>query len=101
MHALTFALLAKTLLAGLFMTIFLRGLGLGAHACVAGSVAFALCGFMTSWLGYAHTNAAIFLPLLMHGARLMAAGSGPAGFLISRSPGPRNTWEDTPKPRCT
>ncbi len=80
--ALTAALLAKILLAGLFMAIYLRGLGLGAHACTAGGVAFALCGFMTSWLGYAHTNAAIFLPLLMHAARLIATGPGPAGFLI-------------------
>ncbi len=82
MHVYTVALLLKILLAGLFMTIFLRGLGLGAAACVVGSVSFALCGFMTSWLGYAHTNAALVLPLLMHAARLLAATPGTTSFLV-------------------
>ncbi len=78
----TAALVLKIFLAGLFMGIFLRGLGMGAAPCVIGSVSFALCGFMTSWLGYAHTNAAMFFPLLMHAARRLAAHPGPGPFLL-------------------
>ncbi len=81
-HVFTVALLLKILLAGAFMAIFLRGIGIGGAACVAGSVSFALCGFMTSWLGYAHTNAAIFLPLLMHAARGLALHRGIRPFLL-------------------
>jgi len=82
MRVFTFAILMKMLLAGLFMTVFLRGLGCGPAACVLGSVSFALCGFMTAWLGYAHTNAAIALPLLMHAARSMAARPSAGAFLL-------------------
>jgi hypothetical protein len=82
LHVFTAALLAKMVLAAIFMAIFLRGLGLSAIPCAAGAVSFALCGFMTSWLGYAHTNAAIFLPLLMHAARLLVLRPGANGFLL-------------------
>lgn len=82
MRVFTMALILKILLAGLFMTVFLRGIGCSTVPCVVGAVSFALCGFMTSWLGYAHTNAAIFLPLLMHAARLIAVSPGSGPFLI-------------------
>ncbi len=82
MHVFTAALLGKIALAAIFMAIFLRGLGLSAIPCAAGAVSFALCGFMTSWLGYAHTNAAIFLPLLLHATRTLARSPGANGFLL-------------------
>lgn len=82
MRVFTLAILLKILLAGLFMTVFLRGIGCSTTPCVVGAVSFALCGFMTSWLGYAHTNAAVFLPLLMHAARLLATAPGSGPFLI-------------------
>ena len=82
MHVFTAALLAKIALGAIFMAIFLRGLGLSAIPCAAGAISFALCGFMTSFLGYAHTNAAIFLPLLMHATRLLVASPGTNGFLL-------------------
>ncbi len=82
MRVFTIALLLKILLAGLFMAVFLRGLGYGTMPCVLGAVSFALCGFMTSWLGYAHTNAALLLPLLMHAARLLALSPGTGPFLL-------------------
>lgn len=78
----TLALMAKVVLAGALMAVFLRGLGLSAAACVTGSVSFALSGFMTSWLGYAHTNAALWLPILMHAARRLADSPGARPFLI-------------------
>ena len=82
MHVFTAALLGKIALGAIFMAIFLRGLGLSAIPCAAGAVSFALCGFMTSFLGYAHTNAAIFLPLLMHATRTLARSPGANGFLL-------------------
>ncbi len=82
MRVFTFALLAKILLAGVFMAVFLVSLGARGPACVVGSVSFALCSFMTSWLGYAHTNAAVLLPLLMLAARMLARAPNAAGFLL-------------------
>ena len=82
MRVFTIAVLLKVLLAGTFMAVFLAGRGLGPAACVVGSVSFALGGFMTSWLGYAHTNAAIALPLLMHAAGMLARSPGADGLLL-------------------
>ncbi|HEY3174162.1 MAG TPA: YfhO family protein [Candidatus Polarisedimenticolia bacterium] len=82
MRAFTFAILAKILLAGLFMAVFLRGLGCSTLPCIVGAVSFGLCGFMTSWLGYAHTNAAVALPLLMHAARRLALAPSTGAFLL-------------------
>jgi len=82
MRVFTAAILMKMVLAGLFMAWFLRGLGCGTSACALGSVAFALCGFMTAWLGYAHTNAAIMLPLLMHAAGALATRPSTGPFLL-------------------
>jgi hypothetical protein len=78
----TLALLLKIVLAGVFMAVFLRGLGMGRAAATLGAVSFGLCGFMTSWLGYAHTNAAIWLPLLMHAARELARRPSAGPFLL-------------------
>lgn len=57
---------AKLMLAGLFMRLYLRRLGIGELPAVFGSVAFALCGFMVTWLGHPHTNSAVFLPLVAY-----------------------------------
>ncbi len=87
MHVYTLALLAKIVLAGVFMAWYLRGIGLSSIPCAAGAVAFALCGFMTGWLGYAHTNAAILLPLQMDAARRLARRPGANGFLLLTAAG--------------
>ena len=56
----------KLLLAALFMRLYLRRLGVREVPAVFGSVAFALSGFMVTWLGHPHTNSAAFLPLVAY-----------------------------------
>ncbi len=72
MRVFTAAQLMKILLAGIFMAVFLRGMGMSRAPAAIGAASFALCGYMTSWLGYPLTNAALWLPLLMHAARELA-----------------------------
>lgn len=57
----------KTLLAGIFMYMYLRMLKLGHYARIIGSLGFMTCGFMIVWLQYPLANAALFLPLLFMG----------------------------------
>ncbi|HZI94187.1 MAG TPA: YfhO family protein [Patescibacteria group bacterium] len=82
MRVFTAAMLMKVVLAGGFMAIFLAGLGCRTASCVTGSVSFALCGFMTGWLGSPHTNAALLLPLVMHATRSLAARQSSGPFLL-------------------
>lgn len=60
--SLTLHYAAKLLLIGGAMCWFLRVLGVSRLAALAGSVAFAFCGFNTSFLFWPHVNASFFLP---------------------------------------
>ena len=55
----------KMVLAGLFMWLYLRRIGLGRAAGCLGSLAFMACGFVVVWLQFPLGSAAILLPLLL------------------------------------
>lgn len=58
--------LLQPLLAGLFMYLFVRSLGVSRVGCLISSVSFMFCGFITTWMGYATLGYAIlFLPLAL------------------------------------
>ena len=60
--------LLQPLLAGLFMYLLMRALGLKRPGSLISSIAFMFCGFMTTWMGYATLGYAIlFLPLAVYG----------------------------------
>jgi len=61
---LTWIKIGKLVLAGVFMRAFLRELGAGAWPALLGAISFAYSGFMIVWLGHAHTNVALCLPLV-------------------------------------
>jgi hypothetical protein len=79
----------KLLLAGGFMFFYMRGLGASRAASTLSGVSFALSGFMVSWLGYPHTNCAMWLPLLLlllekglRGPKVWAAFAVSYSFMI-------------------
>ncbi len=56
--------LLQPLLAGLFMYLLMRALGLKRPGSLISSIAFMFCGFITTWMGYATLGYSIlFLPL--------------------------------------
>lgn len=58
--------LSQTLLAGLFMYLYLREISVSKAGSVISSIAFMFCGFMVSWLAYGTLSMAItFLPLIL------------------------------------
>jgi hypothetical protein len=59
------AALLKLWLAGFFTYLFLRCLGGSRAAATLAAIAFAFSGFLIIWLGHPHSNAAIWLPLLL------------------------------------
>ncbi len=78
----------KLLLAGFFMVLYMRRLGLGQSAALLSGLVFSLCSFMIVWLGHPHVNCAMWLPLLLYfieGAFYQAAdgfpGTGPRQHL--------------------
>ncbi len=56
----------KILLAGVFMCLFLRTLGLGIHGTLIGAFGYMACGYVMAWLQYVLASSAIFLPLLFY-----------------------------------
>ncbi len=59
------AALLKLWLAGFFTYLLLRCLGGSRAAATLAAIAFAFSGFMIIWLGHPHSNAAMWLPLLL------------------------------------
>jgi hypothetical protein len=57
---------AKLLCAGFFTFLFVRQLGVSLAGALISATAFSLSGFMIVWLGHAHVNSAIWLPLLLY-----------------------------------
>ena len=58
------SLMLKVFLAALFTFLFLQEIGTSVCGSVVGATAFALGGFMTAWLGWAHTDSSLWLPLI-------------------------------------
>ncbi|HSA84327.1 MAG TPA: YfhO family protein [Patescibacteria group bacterium] len=59
-------ILSQALLAGLFIYLFVRELGVSKAGAVLSSIAFMFCGFMVVWLAYGTLSMAIaFLPLVL------------------------------------
>ena len=56
----------KLFLAGLFMMVYLRVLGVSDAGAFLSGLVFSLCGFMIVWLGHPHVNCAMWLPLLLY-----------------------------------
>jgi hypothetical protein len=65
-HTGAAAAFAKLLCAGFFTFLFMRQLGVSLVGALFSATAFSLCGFMIVWLGHAHVNSAIWLPLLFY-----------------------------------
>lgn len=60
-------ILFQPLLAGIFMVMFLKALGLSDSACITGGIAFMFSGFMVVWMSYGTLGyAALFLPLALY-----------------------------------
>ncbi len=57
--------LLRLWIAGFSLYLLLRRYGSSPAAGLLGGVAFMLCGFIVSWLGHPHTNAAVWLPALV------------------------------------
>lgn len=64
-YASGWAAFLKLTLGGLFMLLYLRGLGARAAACAVSAAAFSLSGYMIVWLGHPHVNVAMWIPLLL------------------------------------
>jgi len=57
---------SRTFLALVFTFVFLRRLGAGKGAALAGSLAFGLGGFVQLWLGWPVANGAVLLPAVLY-----------------------------------
>jgi uncharacterized membrane protein YfhO len=72
-------ILLQTLLAGIFMYIFMREMSVSKEGSLIGSIAFMFCGFIVVWLAYGTLSMAIaFLPLVL--------------FAIERSFNKKSLW---------
>jgi len=68
--------IVRPILAGLLMALFLRSLGATAMGALAAGIIFPFSGFMVSWQGWTHVDAALWLPLIFLGInRLRQSGS--------------------------
>ncbi len=65
-HTGTAVAFVKLLFAGFFTFLFVRQLGVSLAGALISATAFSLCGFMIVWLGHAHVNSAIWMPLLLY-----------------------------------
>jgi hypothetical protein len=61
----------RILLALVFLFLFLRRLGASEVPALAGSLAYALGGFVQLWLGWPIANSAAFLPVVLYGVLLV------------------------------
>lgn len=67
-HAWSIMILLQPLLAGLFMLLFMRAIGISRVGSVLGSVAFMFCGFIVAWMAYGTLSyAVLLLPLILYG----------------------------------
>jgi len=57
----------RTVLAGIFTTVFVRSLGAGPLESLCSGLVFSSAGFMTVWRGYPMGDAAIWLPFVCYG----------------------------------
>lgn len=65
-YAWSLLILFQPLLAGIFMYIFIREMGVGKIGSLISSTAFMFCGFITVWMPYGTLSmAAVFLPLIL------------------------------------
>ena len=65
-YASGIAAFLKLVLAGWFMMLYLRQLGVSNSGAFVSGLAFSLSGYMIVWLGHPHTNSAMFLPLYFY-----------------------------------
>lgn len=66
-HAWSLMILLQPLLAGLFMLLFLRSLGMGRAGSVIAALSFMFCGFIVVWMAYGTLGyAVLFLPLILY-----------------------------------
>lgn len=56
----------RMLLAGLFMALFARVIGVTTTGCIVAGMIFSACGFMTAWQGQAIADGAIWLPMICY-----------------------------------
>lgn len=61
--ALTFVL--RFLLAAVGCALFTRSLGCSRYGALAAGIIFATCGFLTGWNGWANSDSAVWLPLVL------------------------------------
>jgi len=73
---LSLGMLAKLLVAGVGMAVFLRQLGALAPATVIGGIAYATSSFMVVWLGWPHTGVTAIMPWAFAAAEWCLAGGG-------------------------
>ena len=67
-HAWSILILLQPLLAGLFMYLFVREIGVGRVGSLVSSIAFMFCGFIVVWMAYGTLSLAIsVLPLALLG----------------------------------
>ncbi len=67
-HAWSIMILLQPMLAGVFMFLFLRSLGVSREGSIVGSVSFMFCGFITVWMAYGTLGyAVLFLPFILYG----------------------------------
>jgi Bacterial membrane protein YfhO len=86
--AMSLFMLVHFALAGIFMYVFLRGLGIGTLAALFSGLAFQWNGYFISYLGHpTHIATGVWLPLLLHLARRalveQRARAFPAAFTIA------------------
>ncbi len=75
--AWSLAFWAEPVLAGLWMTLFVRSLGASESAALASGISFAFCGQLVAWQGWANADAALWLPLVFFAVdRLRGSGKG-------------------------
>jgi hypothetical protein len=67
-HAWSLMILLQPLLAGLFMLLYMRSIGISREGSVVGSIAFMFCGFLVVWMAYGTLSYAVLvLPLILFG----------------------------------
>jgi hypothetical protein len=62
--AWSLSLMLKVFLAGVFTVLFLREIGASPSGSITGGLAFAFGGFMTTWIGWTHSDVSLWLPLI-------------------------------------
>jgi len=91
-RAAVFKSFLKLFLAGVFMLLYMKRLGVGCWGRLLSAMVYSLSSFMIVWLGHPHTNCAMLLPLLLYIIEGEFCGQRPAVSDKPDRPGGLRRW---------